>query len=386
MKDVLLKNATLYRGGIGELDYGADLLIRDGKIAEITTDSTKTTEPQDVEVIDLSGAPLVPGYVDIHCHGAESAAFDDGETAVTTILAAHQAHGTAYQSFSLVTDDVPKTARLIEQLAPVVKQNKHAVGIHPEGPFLSPAHKGAHPERFLRDPAISAVKELVDSADGQLSQFTLAPERDGGIEAVEFLRDHDVVVSLGHSEADFEQANMAFSAGASILTHAFNGMTGIHHRAPGPVVAALRNESVWLEVINDGIHVHPAVVEGLFIEAPERMILITDAMSATCSPDGDYMLGTLAVVVKDGVARLKEGDSLAGSTLTMDRAVANAVHNCNVALDVAIAAATRHPATAVGAQDYAGSIEVGRDANVLVLDPDSLLPTQIFIDGTQIKD
>lgn len=383
MKDVLLKNATLYRGGIGEVDHGANVFIRNGKIAEITHEVGEI--PQNVEVIELDGAPLVPGYVDIHCHGAESVAFDDGESAVTTILAAHQAHGTAYQSLSLVTDDVTKMSGLIRQLAPVVKRNKHALGIHPEGPFLSPAHKGAHPERFLRDPAISAVKELIDAADGQLSQFTLAPERDGGIAAIEFLRKHDVVVSLGHSAADFEQAGEAFAAGASILTHAFNGMTGIHHRAPGPVVAALRNDSVWLEVINDGIHVHPAVVEGLFLEAPERMILITDAMSATCSPDGAYMLGTLEVVVKDGVARLKRGDSLAGSTLTMDRAVAHAVRNCNVALDVAVAAATRHPAAAVGAQDFAGSIDVGRDASVVILDSQTLLPTRVFIDGTQIK-
>lgn len=388
MKDTLFINATVYHGGIGDITENAHVLVRDGKIADISVQTEKAVTDEETgsgtEVVDLHGAPLVPGYVDIHCHGAESVAFDDGQVAVDTILHAHQQHGTAYQCFSLVTDDVDKMAALIEQLAPAVQANKHALGIHPEGPFLSPKHKGAHPEHFLRDPAREAVAKLVDAADGTIAQFTLAPERDGGLNAIEFLREKGIVVSLGHSAADFDMAHQAFDAGASILTHAFNGMTGIHHRAPGPVVAALRNQNVWLEVINDGIHVHPAVVEGLFLEAPERMILITDAMSATCSPDGAYMLGTLEVTVTDGIARLKDGGSLAGSTLTMDKALANAVQRCHVPLDVAVAAATSHPAQAVGAQDYAGAIDVGRDANMVVLDPETLLPTHIYIDGERI--
>lgn len=384
MRPTLLKNATLYRGGIGEVERGMDVVLRNGLIAEIAPTDTSPVLPG-TEVVDLDLAPLVPGYVDIHCHGAQAAAFDDGAAAVPKILEAHQRHGTAFQCLSLVTDDVASMARLIRELAPEVKRNKRALGIHPEGPFLSPKYKGAHPEDLLRDPFAHEVAELVDASSGTLSQLTLAPEREGGIAAIEYLQERGVTVSLGHSDADYEQAQHAFDAGASILTHAFNGMRGIHHRAPGPVIAALGDDRVWLEVINDGVHVHPAVVRSLFQQAPERMVLITDAMSAACSPDGDYTLGTLDVVVSGGVARLKEGASLAGSTLTMDRAVAGAVRACGVSLDTAVAAATQHPAAAVGAQNIAGEIAIGRSADVLALDPETLLPSRIYLDGELIK-
>ncbi|AWB83304.1 N-acetylglucosamine-6-phosphate deacetylase [Corynebacterium liangguodongii] len=381
MTTTLLTHATLYRGGIGEIEDDADVLLGDGRIARIGHGITP--EPA-WEVTDLAGAPLVPGYVDIHCHGAQCAAFDDGAGAVDKILRAHQAHGTAYQCLSLVTNGVEDMERLIGELAPVAKSNRHVLGIHPEGPFLHPSHKGAHPIDLLRDPDLGSLSRLVEAADGTIAQVTLAVERDGGLAAVDYLRERGIVASLGHTSATFEQAQAAFDAGVSILTHTFNAMNSIHHRAPGPVIAALRDPRVWLEVINDGIHVHPSVVATLFAQAPERMVLITDAMSATCAPDGPYKLGTLDVVVADGVARLKEGSSLAGSTLTMDRALAHAVTACQVPLDGAVAAATRHPAQAVGAADIAGAIAPGRDADVIVLDPATYLPAQVYVGGRRV--
>lgn len=377
MHDVVIRNATIYTGEIGGVIRG-DLLIHSDEIAAL---GKKVEAPADATVVDAAGAPVVPGYVDIHCHGADGAAFDDGPEAVAGIIAAHRAHGTTYQAMSLVTDAVEVMARLIGELAPLVAKDPHLVGIHPEGPFLHPQFKGAHPEDLLRDPERSAVAELLGATPGAIAQFTLAPEKPGGLEAVRALVERGVPVSVGHSAATYEDARNAFDAGARILTHAFNGMRGIHHRAPGPVLAALRDDRIWLEVINDTIHVHPAVVRSLFLEAPERVILVTDAMSATCSPDGDYMLGTLPVRVVDGIARLKDGDSLAGSTLTMDRAVANAVKKVGASLDVAVAAATSHPARAVGADDVAGRLEPGRQANLNVLDPQTLLPTSVYIDG-----
>ncbi|AWB82483.1 N-acetylglucosamine-6-phosphate deacetylase [Corynebacterium yudongzhengii] len=382
MNTVLITNATVYDGTRGGTTDEAELLISDGRIDSVGKNLERDA---DTAVIDAHGAPVVPGYIDIHVHGADRLAFEDGAAAVAKILAAHQSHGTARMVMSLVTGALDVMEERIRELAALTRENDRLLGIHPEGPFLHPEHKGAHDENLLRAPHPDDVRQLIDAADGTLVQFTLAAERDDGLEAVKLLVEKGIVASLGHSSATFEDAEKTFDAGARILTHAFNGMRGIHHRAPGPVIAALRNPNVWLEVINDGIHVHPAVVKSLFTEAEERMILITDAMSATCAADGAYRLGDLAVTVSDGVARLTEGGSLAGSTLTMDRAVANAVRNVGVPLDVAVAAATHHPAKAIGRDKEFGRLAAGFPSDILILDPETYLPARIFMGGQELS-
>lgn len=370
-----IRDATVVDGTIGGLTRHADVHVIDGLI----TDHPANEAP----VIDAHGAPVTPGYIDIHCHGAAGHAYDDGPEAISAVLDAHLDHGTTRAVMSLVTDSVESMAETIRRAVPVIDATDPLLGIHPEGPFLDPGHKGAHPEDLLCDPSAAAIDSLLEAAQGHLAQVTLAPERAGGIDAVRALVSAGVVASVGHTNSDFETARAAFDAGATILTHAFNAMNGIHHRAPGPIIAALRDESVWLELINDGIHVHPAVARSLFLEAPDRMILITDAMSATCNPDGAYRLGHLDVTVRDGVARLTDGTSLAGSTLTMDRAVANAAHSVGVGLDVAVAAATSHPAAALGLGDKLGRIAPGYPADLLLLDEDTLLPRRIFTHGVE---
>lgn len=381
MSELALRTCTLYDGEIGGVHPTTTVVVRDGVIAEPLPDHDFDAESFTGEIIDAAGSPVVPGYIDIHCHGAGGVAYDEGVDAIPRILSEHGKHGTTRAVMSFVTAGVDDLEERIRAAAAVVRTNPRLLGIHPEGPFLHPEHKGAHPEHLLRDPDKASIQRLIDAAGGTLKQFTLAPEREGGIEAVRALVAAGVTASVGHTSTDFETAKEAFDAGARILTHAFNGMRGIHHRAPGPVIAALRDERVWLEVINDGIHVHPAVVKSLFTEAPERIILITDAMAATCNPDGDYMLGELEVTVEDGVARLTEGGSLAGSTLTMDQAVANAVTREDMSLDVAVAAATSHPARAIGEGEHYGRIAAGYPADILVLDSATFLPKQIFIGG-----
>ncbi|PRQ11853.1 N-acetylglucosamine-6-phosphate deacetylase [Corynebacterium sp. 13CS0277] len=374
----LFRHATLLTGRAGEVrDQGA-LRTEGGIITHVGTTEEAAAWPAAERIVDCGGAPLVPGYIDIHHHGGGGAAYDDGVEAARVALRQHRAHGTARSVLSFVTDDLDVMVKRIRAAADLVEEDPRVLGLHPEGPFLHPSHKGAHPEHLLRDPLPEATGRLLEAARGTLVQMTLAPERAGGQDTIALLRQAGVAAAVGHTSADYDTARAAFDAGATILTHAFNGMNGIHHRAPGPVIAALGDERVWLEVINDTIHVHPAVVRSLFEQAPERIVLVTDAMSATCHPDGHYMLGTLEVDVADGVARLSDGGALAGSTLTMDRAVANAVRAVGVPLDVAVAAATSHPARAIGVEDRFGLLAPGYPADVLLLDEDTLLPREIY--------
>lgn len=381
MNHFVITNATVFDGTRGGVHPDSTVEIKDGKIIAV---GAVTADPAEVTTIDAAGAPVVPGYIDIHCHGAAGAAFDDGTEAASTVVNAHAGCGTARIVASLVTAGKEALLDRIGKLKAAMENDARIVGIHPEGPCLHPAHKGAHPESLLIDPDAELIAAIIETGAGAIRQFTLAPERDGGIAAIKALADAGVTPAVGHTSATYEDTLAAFEAGARILTHTFNGMDGIHHRAPGPVIAGLRTPNVWLEVINDGIHVHPAVVRSLFVEAPERVVLITDAMAATTAEDGNYRLGELAVTVTDGIARTESG-SLAGSTLTMGRAVANAVTSVGIDLDLAVAAATSHPAAAIGLEDSFGRLAVGYPADVLILDPQTYLPRRIFNAGAEIQ-
>ncbi|HEY9424928.1 MAG TPA: N-acetylglucosamine-6-phosphate deacetylase, partial [Microterricola sp.] len=281
-------------------------------------------------VTDAGGLWLTPGFVDIHCHGAGGASFDDGAEGIRTGLAVHRAHGTTRSVISLVTNTRDSLLESLAGIAELAAADPLILGSHLEGPFLDTEFKGAHNERLLRSADADELDAMLEAANGTLRQITLAPELPGATAAIGRFVDAGVAVAVGHSAADYEQSRAAFDAGASILTHAFNGMRGIHHRAPGPVAAATHTPGVTLEVINDGTHVHPEVVRIAFASAPGRIALITDAMAATGSADGEYLLGALAVDVQGGVARLVDSGSIAGSTLTLDDAVRRAVSEVGI--------------------------------------------------------
>ena len=321
----------------------------------------------DTAVTDASGQVLVPGFIDIHCHGAGGASVDDGEQAIETALAVHNAHGTTRSVLSLVTAGVEPLAARLETIARVAARDPRVLGAHLEGPFLDTEFRGAHDPALLRPADPAAVDRLLDAADGTLRQITIAPEHDGAADAIRRFTEAGVRVAVGHTGADFATSLAAFDAGASILTHAFNGMRGIHHRAPGPVVAAMRADHVTLEVINDGVHVHPEVVKLAFAGAPGRVTLITDAMAAAGSADGTYLLGSLEVIVEAGVARLANGGSIAGSTLTQDEALRRAVVDSDIALEHAVAALTSIPAAAIGRERDLGRLEPGFAADAVLL-------------------
>ncbi|QAY73258.1 N-acetylglucosamine-6-phosphate deacetylase [Agromyces protaetiae] len=320
-----------------------------------------------VDVVDAAGRWLVPGFIDLHTHGAGGASVEDGETGIETLLDVHTAHGTTRAVCSLVSAPVEVLAERLRAIAAVAARDPRVLGAHLEGPFLDHDFRGAHDPEVLRTADADAVDLLLAAADGTLVQITMAPEHEGALDAIRRFADAGVRVAVGHTGADYETSLAAFGAGATILTHAFNGMRGIHHRAPGPVVAAMHADHVTLEIVNDGVHVHPDVVKLAFQGAPGRVAMITDAMAATGAADGDYILGSLAVVVNDGVARLRDTGSIAGSTLTLDVALRNAVVESGIPFVEAVGALTVTPAAAIGRAHDLGRLDAGYAADAVLL-------------------
>jgi N-acetylglucosamine-6-phosphate deacetylase len=323
--------------------------------------------PSADEVVDLGDAVLTPGFVDLHEHGGAGAAYEDDSPAAA--LAVHRSHGTTRSVLSLVANPLPELVASLDRVRTLMADDPLVLGVHLEGPFLSPHNKGAHNESFLVDPTPAAVDTLLGAGAGVLRQITIAPELPGALDAVRRFAEAGVTVAVGHTVCSFEQARAAFDAGATLLTHAFNAMPGLHHRAPGPIAAAVADERVTLELILDGVHVHPAVAAMLLDAAPGRVALITDAMGAAGAADGSYTLGSLAVTVTDGIAHVAGTDTIAGSTLTQDAALRNAVEHAGRTLPEAVAALTSVPATALGLGDRLGRIAPGYAADLVALSP-----------------
>lgn len=328
---------------------------------------TGAETPAADRVVDLGDATLTPGFVDLHGHGGATEAYEDDSFAAA--LAVHRAHGTTRSVLSLVADPIPSLAASMARIRTVMAADPLVLGVHLEGPFLSPHNKGAHNESFLVDPTPAAVDALLEAGEGVVRQVTIAPELPGAVDAVRRFVDAGVTVAVGHTVGTYDQARAAFDAGATILTHAFNAMPGLHHRAPGPIGAAVADERVTLELILDGVHVHPVVADTLFRAAPGRVALITDAMGAAGAADGAYRLGSLDVTVTDGVAHVAGTDTIAGSTLTQDAALRNAVSLAGRTLPEAVAALTSVPAGALGLGDRLGRIAPGSAADLVALSP-----------------
>jgi N-acetylglucosamine-6-phosphate deacetylase len=319
--------------------------------------------------VDLGPVTVTPGFVDLHVHGGGGASFDSGTAdAADVAAAAHLAHGTTSMAASLVTDTPGRMSDAVRELALLVDDGRLA-GIHLEGPWLSPRRSGAHQPGALTHPTPGAIEKLLTAGGGAVRMVTLAPELPGGLDAVGRLADAGVLVAIGHTDATYDEARAALDAGARLGTHLFNAMRPLHHRDPGPV-GALLDAPVDVELIADGVHLHPAVLRTVFAAKPGRCILVTDAMAAAGAPDGDYRLGPMAIEVRDGVARLADGSgdgAIAGSTLTMDAAVRFAVRSAGLSLLDVVRAASTTPAAAWGLDDV-GSIEAGRRADLVVLD------------------
>ena len=346
------------------------LMVEDGKIVSIECKAGREV-PDSVTVVDGGGGTLVPGSIDLHIHGANGYDMLDGTTRsieqVSAVLA--KTGCTAFLATS-VTAPYEDLVSFIKNVHLVRGKEPGAsiVGIHLEGPYLNRKRKGMQNEDYLRSPDIEEMKRLLAHADGFVKMVTLAPELPGGDAMVRFLRDEGIVVSIAHSDANYDQAKAAFGMGVSHVTHCFNAMRSIHHRDPGVVVAAWENPTVTCEAIVDNIHLHPAIVRLMHRNLGyDRMALVTDAMQAMGLGDGKYRFGGHVVHVKDGIARLPDG-TLASSTVTMTQAIRNAVQD-GIDLFDAVQMSSATPARIVGLTRK-GAIRPGFDADLVVLDKD----------------
>lgn len=376
---LVIHSVRLVDGGAVVPD--AWLRIEGGLIVDRGTGGAWTSADEVVDAAAVAGpdAVLTAGFVDIHGHGGAGASFDDGVEAIRTARALHRQHGTTRAVVSLVTAPLDDLARRVADIADLMETDADILGSHLEGPFLDPAHHGAHEPTLLRHPAAADVTRLLDAGRGTIRQVTLAPELPGGLDAVRLIAESGAVAAVGHTSADAGLAVQAFEAGATLLTHAFNAMPGIHHRAPGPVLAAAADHRVVLEVIADNVHLDPHVIKLVFDSAPGRVALITDAMAAAGSADGHYDLGAVSVTVEDGVARADDTGSIAGSTLTEDLALRRAV-DAGVPLADAVRALTETPADAIGVGDRFGRLTVGHVGDAVLLDA-QLHVARVWVDG-----
>jgi N-acetylglucosamine-6-phosphate deacetylase len=326
-------------------------------------------------------AVLTPGFIDLHGHGGGGHSYEEGPDAVRAARALHLAHGTTRAVLSLATATLGDLADRLQMIAQLTRSDSDILGSHLEGPFLAPSHRGAHAGDLLRAPDPETLEMLLAAGGGTVRQVTLAPELPGGLDAVRRIVGAGVVAAVGHTAADAPLAAAAFDAGARVLTHAFNAMSGLHHRSPGPVGAALVDDRVVLEIIADGVHLHPDVVRIAASAAAGRFALVTDAMAAAGAADGAYRLGALEVEVADGVAHVAGTDTIAGSTLTQDAALRVAV-GAGVPLVAAVRALTETPARVLGRGDL-GTLEPGRLADAVLLTAD-LRVARVWLAGDPI--
>ncbi|MFL6131861.1 MAG: N-acetylglucosamine-6-phosphate deacetylase [Nocardioidaceae bacterium] len=336
--------------------------------------------------VDLGGRLLTPGFVDIHVHGGAGVAFQDASpNAARAAAEFHLQHGTTTLLAGLGTRPLDDLIASTELLMPLVEEGVVA-GIFYEGPFLSNARRGAHNPRLLRTPDLDEMARLLAPGKDVVRMVTIAPELPGALDLIHSVVDAGVTAAVGHTDASYDECCAAFEGGATVATHLFNGMRPIHHRDPGPVLAALGDDRVTCEVIADGFHLDDAVIKHVFDAVGHaRSALITDAIEAAGAGDGAYDHGDMHITVKDGMAMLSDGSSIAGSTLTMDKALRRSVLSAGVPLHDALLAATATPARAIGLADQVGVIAPGNRADLLVMD-DSLTLNGVLRRGDWITE
>ena len=334
-------------------------------------------------VVDLGDVLLVPGFVDLHCHGGGGASFGADAAQSLRAVDAHLAHGSTSVMASLVTGPADRMAGEIAALTELVDDGS-LVGVHLEGPWLSSAQCGAHDPAQLRPPSPSEVDDLVSPP--AVRMVTIAPELDGGLEAVRRIVGHGAVAAVGHTDAPYPVAVQAVEAGARQATHLFNAMRPLRHRDPGPALALLERDDVVLELIRDDVHLDPALCRWLDHSVSEnRIVAVTDAMAAAGSSDGRYVLGDMDIGVRDGVARVAGTATIAGSTATMDRLFRTVAGSTpgDLALQRAVLQTSANPARVLRRDDL-GAIVDGARADLVVLDPRTLVVRRVMRSGAWV--
>lgn len=325
--------------------------------------------PPSTEVIEASGLYVAPGFIDLQVNGGHGVDFANAtEGDIQKLMAFFASHGTTGLLATLITAPIDEMRRAMETIQRACTVTPGILGVHLEGPFLSPRQPGTHPVQYILPPSLTALYALVNGFQELIQLVTLAPELPSA-EALIREISRFAVPALGHTDATYEQAQRALGREARLITHLFNAMRGFHHRDPG-VVGATLTSSVMVSLIADGFHVHPAALQIVVqTKGPEQICLISDAISATGMGDGVWKLGHVEIVVEDEVARNREG-VLAGSLLTLDRAVKNFMRFTGLDLAAAIQTVTWNPAKLLGLEHRKGEIQEGMDADLVILDED----------------
>jgi N-acetylglucosamine-6-phosphate deacetylase len=328
-------------------------------IEQVGTGPTPHVDEGDVVLVDAHNRLVSPPLFDTHVHGGGGFTAEDGGASMREVLAFHRSHGAGSSFLSIVSLPHERILHLIADAHTLRQEDPRFLGLHVEGPFLAASHRGVHQEDYLRPPTDEEIQAIIDASHGVVRSMTVAPEllTDNH---VAMLLDAGIQPCFGHTAADYAQAQGHFDRGSRIVTHAFNAMNPIHHRQPGPILAAIEDDRVWLELIADGIHVHESPAHLL---PPDRVILVTDAMAAAGQPDGVYQLGDVSVTVSGGVARAANG-SLAGSVLTLNQAVKRFA-DWTGDLSVALRSGTTNPARAYGI-DQVGTLAPHVAADVVL--------------------
>lgn len=379
----LIKNAEIYLEN--EIISNGYLLLQNGKIIEIgSMEQLQTRSFGPIETLSLAdGDKVIPGFVDVHIHGAGGADTMDGTTEALQTMAVHLAQeGTTSFLATTMTQSPEKIQAALKNAADFQSHEQAAgqaevIGIHLEGPFINPSKKGAQPENYILEPNVEVFKQWQEIANGTIKLVTVAPEMPNGTELIQYLAEHGVTASIGHTEAGYAEVKAAADAGATQVTHLFNGMKGLHHREPGTAGAALLIDELKTELICDGIHICPEMIQlALKVKGTDGALLITDSMRAKCLKNGHYELGGQPVFVADGKATLEDG-TLAGSILKMIDAVRNVLTFTDLSLQDVIKLASSTPAKQINVFDRKGSIAVGKDADLVILNKDLMIEKTI---------
>lgn len=382
---MIIKNARVFTED-GSFMQG-DVVVKDGcfdSVLERTADTDAANDSTQQEIIDASGLIMIPGLVDIHFHGCRGADMCDGTVEALDVI-------TSYEASVGVTSVCPATMTIPrDELLCVMKNagdytyhgGAHLVGINMEGPFISPSKKGAQAAENIMHCDYEYFRQLQDAANGLIKLVDIAPEEPGAFEFIDKAKD-ETVISIAHTAADYDTAKEAIEHGASHATHLYNAMPSLHHRNPGVIGAVRDSQKCHVELICDGVHIHPSVIRATFaMFGAERMILISDSMRATGLEDGEYTLGGQPVTVRGNLATLHDG-TIAGSATNLMDCMRFAINEAGISLEEAIMCATANPAKEINIFDEAGSISVGKKADFVLLN-NALDIVSVYIDGKEI--
>ena len=357
--------------------------MEEGKLRLLPPDA-----PVSGEVYDAAGKKVVPGFIDIHTHGAVGVDVNGATAAdLEKIGTFFAGNGTTAWLASVLTDAEEQTRWCIDQYREWKKEAREGaelLGIHLEGPFLAPAYKGAMPEHLLRQGDAGLLRSYQEQAEGGIRYLTVSPEVEGTVDMIPAARELGIVTAIGHSGADYDTAMSAIAAGAHAATHTFNAMLLLHQHRPA-ILGAVLESDVYCEAICDGRHLHPGIVRLLLkVKGLDRVVAITDSIMAAGLPDGKYHLGVNEVVVEDGDAKLASDGTRAGSTLTQDTALLNLLAFTGRRIEEILPLLTENPAKLAGVFDRKGSIADGKDADIVVLDGENHVE-QVFVKGRPCK-